>query len=337
MPLKETMALKPKKTNRWLVACVVIIAVLLAAMATLSVYTVLTLSEQQRTLDSQHQQLLAMESAMSDAASKAESDLAEKQQQIDGQQSQLAEKNKAISDLEDTVSSLKTQISLKHEATRTPQQAEQNLPTRDYGDFSEKKIVALTFDDGPGPYTARLLDELKKRSVRATFFVLGTRVDSYPELIKRMEKEGHVVGNHSNGHKNLSKLTPAGIKTEMELCAKKIEKLLGHKPEVMRCPGGNYNTAVLNYAKEAGIPVIQWGVDTRDWESRNVNAILNKCFAKNGIKDGSIVLMHDIYSTTVDATVQMVDRLIAEGYTFVTVPELIHDREGKIEAGKMYR
>ena len=181
-----------------------------------------------------------------------------------------------------------------------------------------------------------MLDELKKRGVRATFFVLGTRVDAYPELIKRMEAEGHVVGNHSNSHKNLTKLSAAGIKTEMELCAAKIEKVLGHKPEVMRCPGGNYNTAVLNYAKEAGIPVIQWGVDTRDWESRNVTSILNKAFGKNGIKDGSIVLMHDIYSTTVDATIQMVDRLIDEGYTFVTVPELLYDREGKIEAGKRY-
>lgn len=341
MPLKVAIPLGEKKTERktgrWLIVCVVIIAVLLAAMGTLTVYTVLTMGEQQRLLDAQHQQLVSLESDLSSAVSEAESELAAKQQELEQQQSQVAEKDQEISKLEETVSSLMTQISLKHEATRTPLQVEQNLPARDYGDYDGEKIVALTFDDGPGPYTERLLDELKKRGVRATFFVLGTRVDAYPELIKRMEAEGHVVGNHSNGHKNLTRLSAAGIKSEMDACANKIEKLLGHKPEVMRCPGGNYNSNVLAYAKNAGIPVAYWTVDTRDWESRNVNAILNIAFGKNGIKNGSVVLMHDIYSTTVDAAVQMVDRLIKEEYTFVTVPEMIYARNGCIEAGIQYR
>lgn len=337
MLVKQKLSTRKKQTQRGLIICIVIIAVLLTAIGTLSVYGALTLGEQQRLLAEQQQQLVSMESAMASASAQAESDLNEKQQQLEQQQSQLTEKDKEISGLQDTVSSLKTQIALKKTTTRTPQQIQQNLPTRDYGDYQGKKIVALTFDDGPGPYTARLLDELKKRGVRATFFVLGTRVDAYPELIKRMEAEGHVVGNHSNGHKNLTRLSAAGIKAEMDACANKIEKLLGHKPEVMRCPGGNCNSKVLAYAKNAGIPIAYWSVDTRDWESRNVGAILGKAFSEDGIKSGSIVLMHDIYSTTVDATIQMVDRLQKEGYTFVTVPEMIYAKEKKIEPGKQYR
>lgn len=337
MPLKQAISLSKKRTGRGLIVCVVVIALLLAAMGTLSVYTALTLGEQQRLLDAQHQQL----ADMSAAVSQAQSELEAKQQENQQQQSQLAEKDKQISDLQDTVSSLKTQIALKKSTTtttRSPQQIYQNLPAREYGDYTGKKIVALTFDDGPGPYTARLLDELKKRGVRATFFVLGTRVDAYPELIKRMEAEGHVVGNHSNGHKNLSKLSASGIKKEMDTCADKIAKLLGHKPEVMRCPGGNYNKKVLEYAKNAGIPITHWTVDTRDWESRNVGAILGTAFSEDGIKNGSVVLMHDIYETTVEAALQMVDRLQKEGYTFVTVPELIYTQNNKvIEAGKLYR
>lgn len=337
MALKQAIPLRKKKTGTGLIVCVVIIAVLLAAMGTLSVYTVLTLGEQQRLLDSQYQQL----QDMSAAASSAQSELEAKQQQIEQQQSQLTEKDQQISGLQDTVGSLKSQIALKTTTTtttRSPQQIYQNLPARQYGDYTGKKIVALTFDDGPGPYTARLLDELKKRGVRATFFVLGSCVDNYPDLIKRMEAEGHVVGNHSNGHKNLTKLSAAAIKAEMDKSATKIEKLLGHKPEVMRCPGGNYNKKVLEYAKNAGIPVAYWTVDTRDWESRNVGAILGVAFSENGIKNGSVVLMHDIYSTTVDAAIQMVDRLQKEGYTFVTVPEMIYTQNNKvIEAGKLYR
>ena len=337
MALKQAMPLHRKRTGRGLIVCVVIIAILLAAISILSVYAVLTLGEHRRLIDSQNQQLAAMASASQQAQSEASS----QQQQIEQQQSQLQEKEQQISGLEETISSLKTQIALKTTTTtttRSPLQIYQNLPTRQYGNYTGKKIVALTFDDGPGPYTERLLNELKKRGVRATFFVLGIQVDKYPNLIKRMEAEGHVVGNHSNGHKNLSKLSAAAIKAEMDACAAKIEKLIGHKPEVMRCPGGNYNSKVLSYAKSAGIPITHWNVDTRDWDTRNVNAILSASFGKNGIRDGSLVLMHDIYDTSVDAAIQMVDRLLKEGYTFVTVPELIYTRNNKvIEAGKLYR
>ena len=148
-----------------------------------------------------------------------------------------------------------------------------------------------------------------------------------------MEAEGHVVGNHSQSHKNLKYLSASGITNQMGACAQKIKNILGHEPVVMRCPGGNYNNTVKTYAKNEGVPIIQWSVDTRDWESRNKSAILK--YTSN-IKDGSIVLMHDIYSTTVDAAIEMMDTLIDQGYTLVTVPELLKAKYGTVEAGKVY-
>jgi peptidoglycan/xylan/chitin deacetylase (PgdA/CDA1 family) len=198
------------------------------------------------------------------------------------------------------------------------------------------KTIYLTFDDGPGPYTEELLDFLQQEGVRATFFVLGTRVDSYPRLIRRMAAEGHEVGNHSNAHNMLNRMDLVGVRKEMGRCAEKIEKLLGYRPSVMRCPGGNTSSTVTKYAQEAGIPIAYWSVDTLDWKSRDKDAILNIAFGKNGIKDGSIVLMHDIHKTTIPAAKEMILRLKEEGYTFVTTSELIAARRGGIVPGKQY-
>ena len=220
-------------------------------------------------------------------------------------------------------------------STKKTKPAAQNLPPEgENNPYKGQKIVALTFDDGPGPYTERLLNEMKARGVRATFFVLGTRVDAYPKLIRRMAKEGHVLGNHSNAHNMLHRMSLDGVRNEMGKCAAKIEKILGYRPPVMRCPGGNSSSLVQKYAKEAGVPIINWSVDTRDWESRNKAAILKVC--KNNIRDGSIVLLHDIHKVSVDASIELMDWLLEEGYTMVTVPELLKARRGGITAGKTY-
>ncbi len=354
--LKERISLKQEKKNRWLPASVAIISALAVMLGGLAVYTVLTFNEQERVmqgLQSELSLLLGEKGQLESDLSKRgqelsdkqneleikQQELEEKQQELDEYQSsmalELSQRDQLIVEQQSTIDDLKEQIALKKE-----QQVDvppTNLPEKgEYGDYKDQKIVALTFDDGPGPYTERLLDEMKKRNVRATFFVLGTRVDSYPELIRRMANEGHVVGNHSNSHRMLHKMTLAQVHNEMGQCAEKVEKILGHKPEVMRCPGGNCSNTVKQYAKDAGVPILYWSVDTRDWESRNVQSIMNVAFGENGIKDGSIVLMHDIYSTTVDAAVQMMDRLIQEGYVFVTVPELLHARYDDVEAGKVY-
>ena len=343
------MARHKKKVNAIFRACVVIICVLTLMLGALATYTVITVGKMKGTIAAMESKLAAEQAGSADYETQlAEKDQTIKEQQdkieeqqgtIDQQQNKIEEQQGTIDDQQDKIDDqqdeiddLKVQIALRDTAPGDP-----NLPIHgEYDTYEGQKIVALTFDDGPGPYTAELLDFLQQEDVRATFFVLGTRVDAYPRLIRRMAAEGHEVGNHSNAHNMLHKMDLVGVRKEMGKCADKIEKLLGYRPSVMRCPGGNTSSIVTQYAIEANIPVAYWSVDTRDWESRNKDAILNVAFGKNGIKDGSIVLMHDIYKTTVEAAKEMILRLKAEGYVFVTVSELIEARRGGIVAGKQY-
>lgn len=325
------------------IACVAVICALAVGLGCLSVYTALTVSKQQRLTETQsasltelesqlqaaQKQLKELEAEMEKAQSDASSDISERDKTI-------AEQQKTIDEQKKTIEELKKQIAAKPENSTSGSQPGITPPAGVDG-LKGKKLVALTFDDGPGAYTGQLLDLLKKEQVKATFFVLGTKVATYPDLIKRMDAEGHEVGNHSQNHKNLTKLTADGVKTEMDTCANKIKALIGHDPTVMRCPGGSCNDTVKAYAKNKGVPIIQWDVDTRDWESRNTEAILKKTFTGSAAaSDGSIVLLHDIHKSTVDTVPQIIQRFKQAGYTFVTVSELLHARYEKVEAGKMY-
>ena len=330
---------KTVKYKRMAVVGLCLSLVLLIALGGLTVYTLNTVDQQRQVTEQLEQQLASaagVQEAQQGKLDTQQSRLEQLEQELEDATSAVKSQSKEIEKKNKTIKSLKTRISLKEAGKSTYTTLEQDLPDREYEDLKGKKLVALTFDDGPGPYTERLLNAMKKRGVKATFFVLGERVDKYGDLIKRMEKEGHAVGNHSYDHPNLSKLSYAKVKSNMEKTAKKVQKLIGHKPEVMRCPGGNSSDAVKKYAKQAGIPIAYWDVDTRDWESRNVNKILKVAFGEDGIENGSIVLMHDIYETTVDAAIKMMDRLSEEGYTFVPVPEVLMARHGKITAGKVY-
>lgn len=332
---------------RGAIILLVIICMLLASFGGFGFYTATkiermqsTNAQQQKTITQLQSSLAALEKTNGSSSTEmdklqAENDRlktenAEQKAENDQLKTENAEQKETIDKQQNTIDDLKVQIALKNTEPGDP-----NLPTMgEMSTYEGQKIVALTFDDGPGPYTERLLDELKARKARATFFVLGTRVSSYPKLIRRMAAEGHVVGNHSNAHNMLNRMDLVGVRNEMGKCAEKIEKLLGYRPCVMRCPGGNSSDTVKQYAKEAGVPIINWGVDTRDWESRNKEAILK--VAKANIKDGSIVLLHDIHKVSVDATIELMDWLIEEGYTLVTVPELLYARRGGMEAGKTY-
>lgn len=328
-----------------LIVCLAVICALAVALCAVSVYfaasvasaddvqgNVTRLESQLAELNAQLGEKDAVIAQQQGTIDEQQNKIDEQQGTIDSQKDTIDKQQGTIDKQKDQIDDLKVQIALKNTAPGDP-----NLPPeQDYGDHTGEKIVALTFDDGPGPYTAELLDFLKQEGVRATFFVLGTRVDAYPKLIKRMAEEGHEIGNHSNAHNMLHRMDLAGVRKEMGACAEKIEKLLGYRPTVMRCPGGNKNDAVHTYAKEAGIPIAYWSVDTRDWESRNKDKILSVAFGKNGIGDGSIVLMHDIYKTTVEAAKEMILRLKKQGYTFVTTSELIEARRGGIVPGKQY-
>ena len=200
------------------------------------------------------------------------------------------------------------------------------------------KLIALTFDDGPGKYTERLLDELKARGLHATFFVVGQNAQHYPALLKRMAEEGHVIGNHTMNHKNLTKLSESEVLQQIDACADIVENASGVRPYLLRCPGGNVNDAVKKVLKDQHLALVNWSVDTRDWQSRNTEKVLETAFQSGnyGIRDGAIVLMHDVYETTLNAAVRMMDRLIADGYTIVTVPELLAARNEVVYAGVQY-
>ncbi len=342
-----------RKKRVWLIILACVAALALTVTATFAVHFYLGLQQQikqsalqaeqiasmQAVLSSQQEQLTAQESTMQEqqsTLSAQESTIQEQQSTLSAQESTIKKQEETIKQQQNTIkgyqSSNKKPTSIS--TPTTPAVGTVAYPAVDTTALAGKKLIALTFDDGPGPYTARLLDALKARGARATFFVVGTRVNSYANLIQRMEAEGHSVGNHSLNHKNLKYQSLTGIKNEIGTTAERIKNIIGHYPYTMRCPGGNYNATVRNYAQGLGIPIIQWSVDTLDWKYRNTASIIQR--AKAGAKDGSIILMHDIYATTVNAAITLVDDLQAQGYTLVTVPELLAAKHGTVEAGKVY-
>ena len=197
---------------------------------------------------------------------------------------------------------------------------------------AQDKMVAFTFDDGPDPIqTARLLDGLQERNAKATFFVVGMKIDPEQQdartqtniqLIQRMQAEGHEIGNHTYTHCYLSQATPAQVQKELSKTSQIIETITGDKPKYMRPPGGGSLTAP--WVREIASPMITvcWsGVDTRDWECRNVSKMVDQIV--KSVRDGSIVLLHDNYATSVETAFQAMDRLSREGYRFVTVDTLL--------------
>ena len=179
--------------------------------------------------------------------------------------------------------------------------------------------VALTFDDGPSPkYTPLLLDGLKERNVRATFFLLGKNVKENQELVQRMQAEGHLLGNHTYNHVQLNKIPETTARQDILKTNNEIYEATGKYPEYMRPPYGAWKKN-MELCVEM-LPVF-WDIDTLDWKSQNVDAILKA--AGEEPEDGSIILMHDEYQTSVEAALLLIDRLKEKGYEFVTVDELI--------------
>ena len=179
--------------------------------------------------------------------------------------------------------------------------------------------VALTFDDGPSPkYTPLLLDGLKERNVRATFFLLGQNVKENQELVQRMQAEEHLLGNHTYNHVQLNKIPETTARQEILKTNNEIYEATGKYPEYMRPPYGAWKKNMELYVEM--LPVF-WDIDTLDWKSQNVDAILKA--AGEEPEDGSIILMHDEYQTSVEAALLLIDRLKEKGYEFVTVDELI--------------
>lgn len=197
---------------------------------------------------------------------------------------------------------------------------------------AQPKLVALTFDDGPGPYTERLLNGLEERGAHATFFCLGNRAELYPDLIKRMLRDGHQVANHSYSHPNLNELTTEKAVQEIAVTDQILNQILGASESYfLRPPYGNIKREVL---AEMNAPVVIWSVDTIDWQLLNTKKVKDRLLEQTF--DGSIVLMHDIHYTTVDAVLAALDSLTASGYEFVTIKELYRRRGQTAYAGNVY-
>lgn len=186
---------------------------------------------------------------------------------------------------------------------------------------SDSKVVALTFDDGPQDgCTDRLLDGLKERGVHASFFIMGENISGNEELVKRMSQEGHLLGNHSYRHVRLTEESEAIVCGEIEKNGDIIEGITGIRPQYLRPPYGAWND---DLECRLEMTTVFWSVDSLDWKLQNKARVVKQVMKQ--VENGDIILMHDIFPESVDAALEIVDRLLAEGYTFVTVDEMMVD------------
>ena len=199
-------------------------------------------------------------------------------------------------------------------------------------DLTGKKLVALTFDDGPSSATTpALLDRLSEKDVLATFFVLGIMAERSPELLVRAQKEGHELASHSRAHQNLIHLSPEEVQADTASMKALFQSVVGDEPSLTRPPYGNFDDPVRS---SLGTPLILWSVDPLDWQEKDSAHIIST--AKSQVFDGAIILMHDIYPTSVEAIPNLVDSLRQDGYEFVTISELAKARHTTLVPGEAY-
>ena len=185
----------------------------------------------------------------------------------------------------------------------------------------EGKKIALTFDDGPHPkFTEQLLDGLKEREVQVTFFVTGEHAELHPDIIERMNKEGHVIGNHTYSHIQLTNGNRDSFKDELLKTNQILNEITGEEILYVRPPYGTWDKS---FETELNMIPVLWNVDPLDWCASDASGVVNKVLKE--ADENAIILMHDYYETSVTAALQIVDELQARGYTFVTVEEILFD------------
>ena len=195
-----------------------------------------------------------------------------------------------------------------------------------------KPMIALTFDDGPQTTSGgRILDTFAAYGQRATFFLVGDRIPSRAAEVQRMIAEGHEIGNHTYSHKYLNKCDAATIRSQVAKCNETVAATTGVSPALMRLPGGNKNSTVL---ANVAMPIILWNVDTQDWKYRNADHVKGAVIGK--VKDGDIVLMHELYGSTATAVETIVPTLVSQGFQLVTVSELAQFRGYAPAPGQIY-
>jgi peptidoglycan/xylan/chitin deacetylase (PgdA/CDA1 family) len=198
-------------------------------------------------------------------------------------------------------------------------------------------VVAMTFDDGPHPsLTPRLLDILKARNIKCTFFVIGRNAKAYPHIIRRMIAEGHEIANHTWSHPSLTSRSDAQIRQELKQSEDALLAIANYRPHLIRPPYGAVNARIkqLMY-DEFGYSTIMWSVDPQDWRRPGVSVVTSRLV--NGAHPGAIMLAHDIHPSTIEAMPAMFDQLLAKGYQFVTVSQLLHLEKANMPVGMVIR
>ena len=195
-----------------------------------------------------------------------------------------------------------------------------------------QKLIALTFDDGPRrSTTTRLLDGLAERGVKATFFLIGQQVSDNADLVRRMDEEGHQIGIHTFDHVTLTELNRADFDAQVETTRSLLHDVLGHNDFLLRPPYGLLDQSVQAWA---GCPILLWSVDPEDWRDQDAERVVREVVAQ--AEDGDIILMHDIFSASVDAALQIVDQLHDRGFFFCTIDQLFDARGIPLKAGERY-
>lgn len=196
----------------------------------------------------------------------------------------------------------------------------------------QKQYIALTFDDGPsGDYTRQLLEGLAERGARATFFLCGYRIAQYPELTELIQREGHEIGLHGYSHGDMSAMSRRDIARELE----QTNALLEQPVRFLRPPGGCCSDAVTQVARVRGYAIGLWSLDPRDWATRDSSAVARTILDR--VRDGDVILMHDMSESSVSAALNIVSLLQRRGYTFVTMSELARLRNVRPQPGERYR
>lgn len=192
-----------------------------------------------------------------------------------------------------------------------------------YGVKTDEKAVAITFDAAYGAdKTEQIIEILEKYNATATFFLVGFWVDKYPELTKEISDRGFEIGTHSNMHEHMSKMSASDISTDLSVSVKKIENIIGKKVDLFRPPYGEYNNTLIEESQKLGLYPIQWSVDSIDWKGISANEMTTRVVSR--VHEGAIVLFHNNSDHIVEALPRILELLVARGYKFKTVGEMIY-------------
>lgn len=197
----------------------------------------------------------------------------------------------------------------------------QKLVLEGGGDLAipEKKYIALTFDDGPHPkYTPMLLEGLRKRHVKVSFFLIGQNIPGNEDILRQMKEDGHLIGNHSQNHVQLNKETVEEACRQIDAVNQKLWEVTGTMPQYLRPPFGSWSETL---EERVSMNVALWNIDPLDWKCQDRDQVVRQVVSH--AKDGGIILLHDVYKTSVEAAFEIIDRLMEEGYSFVTIDELL--------------